>query len=59
MLLDSILLNYFFSPLYYKPQKIKKAIDRSQERYCGVSAMLRKNSLINYAIEYVEDLQDL
>jgi len=34
--------------------KIKKAIDLSQEKYCGVSAMLKKNSPINYSIEYVE-----
>ncbi len=33
--------------------KVKKAIDLSQEKYCGVSAMLRKNSPILYDIEYV------
>jgi len=32
--------------------KVKKAVDLSQERYCGVSAMLKKNSLIHYTIEY-------
>lgn len=30
--------------------KVKKAIDLSLEKYCGVSAMLRKNSPINYKI---------
>lgn len=30
--------------------KIKKAIDLSLEKYCGVSAMLRKNSPIHYKI---------
>ncbi|MBL4710883.1 MAG: OsmC family protein [Flavobacteriales bacterium] len=35
--------------------KVKKAIDLSQEKYCGVSAMLKKNSPILYSIEYVED----
>ena len=30
--------------------KIKKAIDLSLEKYCGVSAMLRKNSEIGYSI---------
>ena len=34
--------------------KVKKAIDLSQEKYCGVSAMLKKNSPIRYSIEYVE-----
>ncbi len=28
-------------------EKVKKAIDLSLEKYCGVSAMLRKNSPIN------------
>ena len=30
--------------------KIKKAIDLSLEKYCGVSAMLQKNSPIHYKI---------
>lgn len=30
--------------------KIKKAIDLSLEKYCGVSAMLKKNSPIDYSI---------
>ena len=30
--------------------KIKKAIDLSLDKYCGVSAMLRKNSRIDYSI---------
>ncbi len=33
--------------------KVKKAIDLSLERYCGVSAMLQKNSPIHYKIEIV------
>jgi putative redox protein len=31
--------------------KIKKAIDLSLEKYCGVAAMLKKNSSIFYTIE--------
>lgn len=31
--------------------KVKKAIDLSLEKYCGVSAMLRKHSPIHYKIE--------
>src|SRR6185503_19781671 len=31
--------------------KVKKAIDLSLEKYCGVSAMLKKNSPIHYTIE--------
>ena len=30
--------------------KIRKAIDLSLEKYCGVSAMLGKNSRIDYSI---------
>ena len=37
-------------------EKVKKAVDLSQERYCGVNAMLRKNSPINYSIEYIEEV---
>ncbi len=31
-------------------EKIKKAIDLSLEKYCGVSAMLKKNSPVNYKL---------
>ncbi|HKO81931.1 MAG TPA: OsmC family protein [Chitinophagaceae bacterium] len=34
--------------------KIKKAIDLSLEKYCGVSAMLRKNSPIHYKLELLK-----
>ena len=30
--------------------KVKKAIDLSMEKYCGVAAMLRKNSAISYKL---------
>ena len=32
-------------------EKVKKAIDLSLEKYCGVSAMLKKNSPIHYKLE--------
>ena len=35
-------------------EKVKKAIDLSLEKYCGVAAMLQKNSSINYSIELEE-----
>lgn len=31
-------------------EKVRKAIELSLEKYCGVSAMLRKNSPINYKL---------
>ena len=33
--------------------KVKKAVDLSLEKYCGVAAMLRKNSPIEYRIELI------
>lgn len=32
-------------------EKIRKAIDLSLEKYCGVSAMLKKNSPIHYKLQ--------
>lgn len=32
-------------------EKVRKAIDLSLEKYCGVSAMLKKNSPIHYKLE--------
>ncbi|MFM7645773.1 MAG: OsmC family protein [Sphingomonadales bacterium] len=34
-------------------KKVKKAIDLSLDKYCGVAAMLRKNSTIRYRLECV------
>jgi putative redox protein len=34
-------------------EKVKKAIDLSLEKYCGVAAMLRKNSEIHYTIQLI------
>ena len=34
--------------------KVKKAIDLSLEKYCGVSAMLSKNSPIHYTLEIIK-----
>jgi putative redox protein len=34
--------------------KVRKAIDLSLEKYCGVAAMLRKNSTIKYTFECVQ-----
>ena len=32
-------------------EKVKKAIDLSLDKYCGVSAMLKKNSPIHYKLQ--------
>lgn len=47
---EKIHLKYFFKG-NVSEQKVKKAIDLSQDKYCGVSAMLKNSSEITY--EYV------
>ena len=49
------LIYRFFGP-ELKKGKIEKSVQLSQGKYCGVSEMLRKNSPINYRIEYVEEV---
>lgn len=34
-------------------QKVEKAVNLSQERYCGVSAMFRKFAEVSFEIEYL------
>ncbi|MFT6211669.1 MAG: putative redox protein [Bacteroidia bacterium] len=49
---SEIRLKYVFWGKNLDNAKVEKAVNLSQERYCGVSAMLKKNSPINYSIEY-------
>jgi putative redox protein len=46
-------LRYEFKGKDLPPDKLKKAVDLSQERYCPVSAMLRKACDISYEIKIV------
>jgi putative redox protein len=46
----SINLTYRITTGEENREKIKKAIDLSLEKYCGVAAMLKKNSRIEYEI---------
>ncbi len=50
---SEIRIIYRFFGKNFKKAKIEKAIAMSQETYCGVSEMLRKNSPLLYSIEYV------
>jgi putative redox protein len=43
-------INYIITTAEENSEKVKKAIDLSLDKYCGVSAMLRKNSKIDYTI---------
>jgi putative redox protein len=45
-----ILLTYRAKTAPENEDKVKKAIDLSLEKYCGVSAMLSKNSPISYKL---------
>ena len=53
---SEIRLVYRFYGVDLNKEKIEKAVRLSQEKYCGVSEMLRKNSPLNYSIEYVEKM---
>jgi len=46
-----IYITYKVSTSPENEEKVRKAIDLSLEKYCGVSAMLKKNSPIHYTLE--------
>lgn len=43
-------INYIVTTAEENRDKVKKAVDLSLDKYCGVSAMLKKNSKIDYKI---------
>lgn len=45
-----VLITYKIKTDSANEEKVRKAIDLSLEKYCGVSAMLRKNSPVNYKL---------
>jgi putative redox protein len=47
---ESIVVKYHFSGEDLDITKLQKAIDLSQEKYCGVTAMLRNSVKISYQI---------
>jgi len=50
-------INYIITTAEENRDKVKKAIDLSLDKYCGVAAMLRKNSKIDYTITIHEEAQ--
>jgi putative redox protein len=48
-------INYIIRTEEDNRDKVKKAIDLSLDKYCGVSAMLKKNSKIDYIITIQPD----
>lgn len=49
----AIHLTYQFKGNNIDPEKVEKAINLSQEKYCGVNALLRKGADISYHVEYL------
>ena len=49
---SEIRLVYRFKGENIDQAKVEKAVNLSKDKYCGVSAMLKKNSPILYSIEY-------
>jgi putative redox protein len=47
-------ITYKIKTVAENEDKVRKAIDLSLEKYCGVSAMLKKNSAINYTVEILK-----
>lgn len=45
-----VMITYRLKTAKENEDKIKKAIELSLEKYCGVSAMLKKNSPVNYKL---------
>jgi len=48
-------LTYRFKGKNLPKEKIEKAVKLSQERYCSVSAMLRKSADVDWKVETVEE----
>lgn len=46
-------LTYQFKGSNINPEQVEKAINLSQDKYCSVSAMLKKSSEISYHVEYL------
>jgi putative redox protein len=49
-------INYIIRTGEENRDKVKKAIDLSLDKYCGVAAMLKKNSAIHYTITIQSDV---
>lgn len=51
---SEIRLVYRFKGENIDQAKVEKAVNLSKDKYCGVSAMLKKNGPITYSIEYAD-----
>jgi putative redox protein len=55
---DAVHLIYEFTGTALDEDKLKRAVELSQDRYCGVSLMLRKALEITYEIKVHEETKD-
>ena len=51
---DKVKVTFRFYEKYFKKDKIEKAVNLSEERYCGVMEMFRKFSEVTTEIIYIE-----
>jgi putative redox protein len=47
-------LEYVVTGKALEEEKVKRAIELSQEKYCSVSAILKKSCPVNYAVRLVQ-----
>lgn len=55
---DAVHLIYEFTGKALPEDKLKRAVELSQDRYCGVSFMLRKAMTITYEIRVQEQIEE-
>ena len=51
---SAIHVEYLFKGKNLDSEKLKKAVNLSQERYCGVHYMLKQSAKITHNIEYID-----
>ena len=50
-----ITVEHFFTGHNIRPEAVKRAIELTEDRYCGASAMLSKTATINHTFHIIEE----
>ena len=53
-----ITLEHIFSGYNIRPEAVERAIELTEERYCGASAMLGKTATIGHTFSIIEDSKE-
>ncbi len=53
-----ITLEHIFTGHDIRPEAVKRAIELTEERYCGASAMLGKTAMIGHTFTIIEDSKE-